>query len=164
MKGFQWCNIVFNSYDDDDDDDNNNNIAYSRSDNYLGTKPSPNCIPLVHCPTDSCRSNAGKMRFKEMIMMMVAIVIEIMKVMIVIEIMMMMTIFIDSPDLAHSTINLSPLFSFWIICWDLNKGAAEIFCINFFFLEVFYNYPYSDKNLVHMIEAPNCLEKKKIIQ
>ena len=49
-------------------------------------------------------------------MMMVATVIEIMKVMIVIEIMMMMTIFIDSPDLAHSAINLSPLFSLWIIC------------------------------------------------
>ena len=24
--------------------------------------------------------------------------------------------YIDSPDLAHSTINLSPLFSLWIIC------------------------------------------------
>ena len=57
-------------------------------------------------------------------MMMVAIVIEIMKVMIVIEIMTMITsdrdndddYYIDSPDLAHSTINLSPLFSLWIIC------------------------------------------------
>ena len=36
----------------------------------------------------------GKMHFMEMIMMMVAIVIEIMKVMIVIEIMMMMNILI----------------------------------------------------------------------